>query len=139
MKFTVNVTGEALLGLPEQDFEVEAKDGDAAVDAARAKLEKLAPKEGGALNVKVEASQSWERVSRTPRGGEIRETVPAGEVSTFSVELEPHESVRAEVEAKRAAAEAAAQKAAERDAVKAELLAELEAQGKLVKSAEVSK
>ena len=128
MKFTVTVTGEALLGLPEQDFEVDAKDGDAAVDAARSKLEKLASKEGGELTIKVEAPESWERVSRTPRGGEIRETVPAGEVSTFSVLLEPHESVREEVEKKRAAAEAAAQKAAEREAIKAELRAEMAAE-----------
>jgi hypothetical protein len=135
MKFQVAVSGEAVLGLPEQDFELEASDGSDAVDAARHKLEKLAPKEGGRLNITVSALEPWERTVAKKGGGTIRETFAPGEVSTFSVELEPHESVRAEVEAKRAAEEAAKAKATERAALKAEILAEMAASGEL----EVSK
>lgn len=129
MKYTVNVTGEAALGLPEQDFELEATSGGAAVDAARAKIEALLPLEGGALDIVVSATEPYEVVSKSPRGGEIREIVPAGVVSSFSVRFEPHESVRAEVEAKAAAEAAAAEKAAEREALKVELRAEIAAEG----------
>lgn len=138
MKFKVNVTGEAALGLPEQDFELEAKTGDEAVNAARSKLEKLMPKEGGALDITVEALEDWEQVAKTPRGGTVRETIPKGVVSEFSVCFEPHESVRAEVEEKRALAEAAAAKAAEREAIKAEVRREYEAEQKAGGKVEVS-
>ena len=134
MKFTVQVTGEAALGLPEQDFEVEAIDGNAAVAAANDKLDALVPAEGGALDIVVSSTEDWVQISRSPRGGEVRETIPAGEVSRYSRYLEPHESVRAEVEEKRAAAEAAAAKAAEREAIKAELRAEMEAEAKAGKA-----
>jgi hypothetical protein len=139
MKFTVNVTGEAALGLPEQDFEIDAKDGDAAVNAARKRLEKLAPQEGGALDIVVTANEEWLRITTTQRGGEIRETVPPGEVSRFGICLEPHESVRAEVEARRAAEEATAIKASERKAIELELIARLKAEGHLAADVEVSK
>lgn len=130
MKFQVNVSGEAALGLPEQDFEIEAATGGEAVDAARSKLEKLAPQEGGALDIVVIATQAWEQVSKSKDGRVVKETIPAGEVSSFSVCFEPHASVRAEVEEKRAKAEAEAAKAAEREALKAEIRAEMEAEQK---------
>lgn len=138
MKFQVQVTGEAALGLPEQDFELDASTGDAAVDAARKKLEKLAPKEGGALDIVVSALEPWERVSATKSGGKITESFPPGEVSSFSVLLEPHESVRAEVEAKRAA-EAQAKREELRNAlIESRLLERLKAQGLVDASVELS-
>lgn len=135
MKYTVEVTGEAALGLPEQDFEIEARTGDDAVNAVRDKLHKLAPKEGGDLDVVVSATEEWVQESKTPRGGTVRETVPPGVVSSFSIRVEPHPDVREAVEAKRAADEAAVAKAAEREAIKVELRAEIAAEaaaGKVV-------
>lgn len=138
MKYTVAVSGEAALGLPEQDFELEAGTGDEAVNAVRDHLHKLCPKEGGLLDVKVSATEEWIQESKTQRGV-VRETVPPGVVSEFSICVEPHESVRAEVEGKRAAAEAAAVKAAEREALKAELRLEMEAEQKAGGKVAVSK
>ena len=128
MKFSVSVTGEAALGLPEQDFDLDAKSGTEAADTAREKLRKLMPLEGGALDVVVTSLEDWEQHSETPRGGKVVETIPAGVVSEFSVRFEPHESVREAVEAKRAADEAAAAKAAERAAMRIEIEAEIAAE-----------
>lgn len=139
MKYTVQVTGEAALGLPEQDFELEAPHGDAAVNAVRDQLHGLMPKEGGLLDVVVSATEEWIQESRTPRGGIIRETVPPGVVSSFSFRVEPHPDVREAVEKKRTEDEAAAVKAAERAALKAELLLEIKAEQKASGKAEVSK
>jgi len=139
MKYTVAVSGEAALGLPEQDFELEASTGDDAVNAVREHLHNLAPKEGGDLDVEVTATEEWIQESKTQRGGIVRETVPPGVVSRFSIRVEPHDSVRAEIEAKRAAAEAAAVKAAEREAIKAELRLEMEAEQKAGGKVAVSK
>lgn len=137
MKYQVKVTGEAALGLPEQDFELNAATGDDAVDAARSKLEKLMPAEGGKLDVEVSCMESWEQVAKTPRGGIVRETIPAGVVSTFSVEFEPQEHVRAAVLEKRAQAQRDAEKAAERKAIEMELIAKLKSEGKLAMDVEV--
>lgn len=101
MKFTVQVSGEAALGLEEQDFEFEAANGNKAVDLVRERLHKLMPKEGGLLDVVVNAAEEWVQEARSPRGGTIRETVPPGEVSRFSFMVEPHESVRLKVTAKK--------------------------------------
>lgn len=101
MKFSVQVSGEAALGLEEQDFEFEAVNGGKAVDLVRERLHKLMPKEGGLLDVVVSATEEWVQEARTPRGGVIRETVPPGEVSSFSFMVEPHESVRLKVTAKK--------------------------------------
>jgi hypothetical protein len=128
MKYTVKVTGEAALGLPEQDFELDAPDGNAAVDATRDHLSKLLPLKGGELDVVVSCAEEWIQESKTPRGGIMRETVPPGEVSCFSFRVEPHESVREAVEAAAKAAEEVAVKAAEREAMKVELRAEIAAE-----------
>lgn len=139
MKYTVAVSGEAAFGLPEQDFELEARSGDEAVNAVRDHLHKLSPKEGGSLDVVVSATEEWVQESKTQRGGVVRETVPPGVVSSFSICVEPHESVREAVEKKRADAEAAAVKAAEREALKAELRLEMEAEQKAGGKVAVSK
>lgn len=128
MKFTVKVTGESALGLPEQDFELDASNGNEAVDAVRAHLSTLLPKEGGALDVVVSCAEQWTKVANTPRGGTVTEVVPPGEVSTFSFELQPHPDVREAVEAKRAADAAAAAKAAERAVIEAEVRAQVAAE-----------
>lgn len=138
MKYTVKVEGEAALGLPEQDFELEAKDGDAAVNAVRDQLSKLLPLEGGSLDVVVSCTEEWIKESKTPKGGTIRETVPPGEVSSFSFRVEPHESVRAEVEAAAKAAAEAAAKDEERATIEAEFLAKLKAQGHVAKDLELA-
>jgi hypothetical protein len=128
MKYQVQVTGEAALGLEEQDFEIESENGTEAANDARDKLKKLMPPEGGALQIVVSASEAWEQHSTTPRGGKVVETIPAGIVSEFSVCFEPHESVREAVEAKRAEAQAAADKAAARAEMRREIVAEMAAE-----------
>lgn len=138
MKFRIKVTGEAALGLPEQDFDLEASDGNEAVDVARKKLEQLAPKEGGALDIEVAAAEPWERVVNKKGGGTIRESFEPGPVSTFSVLLEPHESVRDEVLAKRAAAEAARVEAEKIANIESGLIERLKAQGFLPADVELS-
>jgi hypothetical protein len=138
MKYTVQVTGEAALGLPEQDFELEAPDGNAAVDATRAHLLELLPKEGGLLEVSVSCVEEWVKVSQTSKGGTLTETVPAGEVSSFSFRVEPHADVRAAVEAAAKAAEDAAAKAAERATIELEFLAKLQQQGLVAKDVKVA-
>ncbi len=128
MKYTVKVTGEAALGLAEQDLELNALDGNAAVDATREHLSAASPKEGGLLDVVVSCAEQWTKVSNRQGGGTVTETVPPGEVSRFSFRVEPHPDVRAEVEGAAKAAEEAAAKAAEREAMKVELRAEIAAE-----------
>lgn len=135
MKYTVKVTGEAALGLDEQDFDLEASNGHEAVDGVRAHLATLLPKEGGLLDVVVSCLDTWTITSPTPRGGTVTETVPPGEVSSFSFRVEPHPDVREAVEAAAKATAIAAQQDAERAALKAELRAEIAAEaaaGKVV-------
>jgi hypothetical protein len=108
MKYTVKVEGEAALDLPEQDFKFEAKDGDEACNAVREKLSKLVSKFGGELAVVVACEETWTRVSPTPRGGTTTETIPPGEVSSFSFAVEPHESVRLQAAARKVDRELAA-------------------------------
>ncbi len=125
MKYAIQVTGEAALNLPEQDFEMDAPSGTAAADAARVRLTELAPKEGGLLDVVVSCTETWSSVTPKEDGGTITETHPPGVVSKFSFKVEPHPDVRAEVEAAAKAAEEAAAKAAEREALKAEVRLEV--------------
>lgn len=133
MKYTVKVTGEAALGLPEQDFELDAPNGNAAVDSVRLQLSRLMPKQGGELQVVVSCTEEWVQESKTPRGGVIKETIPPGEVSSFSFYVEPHPEVRAEVEAAAKANAEAAAKAEERRAIELELVAKLQAEGHVSK------
>lgn len=122
MKFSAKVSGEAALGLPEQDYELEALEGAAAVDAVRAHLTGLLPKHGGMLDVEVSCLETWSRIVNKPGGGTITETFPPGEVSRFSFYVEPHESVRSVVEARKADGELAELTTGERTPRRVELL-----------------
>lgn len=125
MKFSAKVSGEAALGLPEQDCELEAPEGAAAVDAVRAHLTGLLPKHGGMLDVEVSCLEEWSRIVNKHGGGTITETFPPGEVSRFSFYVEPHESVRSVVEAREADAELAGLATSERAPRRVELLVSL--------------
>lgn len=125
MKYTVKVEGEAALDLPEQDFAFEAPNGDIAVAAVREKLSKLVSEYGGELDVVISCEESWTRESPTPRGGTIVETVPPGEVSSFSFRVEPHESVRKQAAARKLDLALAKLKGAERAALRTEHLFDL--------------
>jgi hypothetical protein len=138
MKYQVQVTGEAALGLSEQDFEIDAMDGHHAVEVARRRLESLVPKEGGRLDIVVRALDPWERTVEKKGGGKITESFDPGVVSEFSVELEPHESVRKAVEEKREAAARAAAELAKRNDIESELLEKLKSQGLLPATLELA-
>lgn len=122
MKFTAQVSGEAALGLPEQDFELEAQDGGAAVDAVREHLTGLLPKHGGWLDVSVSCLETWSRVAVKPSGGTITETFPPGEVSRFSFYVDPHPDLRSHVAAMKVDAELAALEPTERNARRIDVL-----------------
>ncbi len=131
MKYTVKVEGEAALDLPEQDFRLEAPDGDAAAVAVRDQLSKLVSKFGGELAVVISCEETWTRESKTPRGGTIVETIPPGEVSTFSFRVEPHESVRKQAQARKLDQELATLVAGERASRRAEHLLDMAGAGML--------
>lgn len=133
MKFKIEVSGEAALGLKEQDFLLEAADGTEASNTARADLAKLMPPRGGKLDIVVSCLEEWTRTVKKPKGGAIVETFPPGVVSEFSVEFEPHVSVRAEVEAERAEAELAALEESKRSAMRLEILGEMVSKGEITK------
>lgn len=101
MKYTVQVTGEAALGLEEQDFELEAADANAASEAARARLTGLLPKTGGLLNVTISATEPWTITAKESDGTVVTRTRPPGVVTSWGFMIEPHESVRPLVEARR--------------------------------------
>jgi hypothetical protein len=138
MKFQVEVRGEAALGLPEQDFEISAIDATHAVEVARRQVEAVIPKEGGKLDLVVRSLEPWERTVEKKGGGKIVESFEPGVVSEFSVELEPHESVRAVVEEKRAASEREAREALKRANIESDLLDRLKAQGLVPAELELS-
>lgn len=133
MKFSAKVSGEAALGLPEQDYELEAADGGAAVDAVRLHLTGLLPKRGGLLAVQVSCLEEWTRVARKPNGGTITETFPPGEVSNFSFYVEPHESVRSIVAARQADAALAALPTEERTPERVRMLVGMFSAGEIAR------
>ena len=133
MKYSVKVEGEAALELPEQDYELEAKDGDEASNAVRDKLSKLLPKTGGELAVVVSCAEPWSRVVRKPDGGQITETFQPGIVSEFGFYVEPHESVRKQVAARKLDKELATLEGPEQAARRSELLGELLVNGTLTR------
>lgn len=133
MKFSAKVSGEAALGLPEQDYELDAPDGGAAVDAVREHLTGLLPKHGGLLDVSVTCLETWSRVVSKPSGGTITETFPPGEVSNFSFYVEPHPSVRSIASARKADAELATLESADRTAQRVELLVGMFSAGEITR------
>lgn len=113
MLFQVKITDKAGVSVPAEP--VEAADGHAAVDAARAAH--IPPEEGGEFNIVVSCSTQWQGAPYTEHGvlqpGKLH---APGIVSGFSVKHEPAPHLREAIEAAAredvARAEAAALKAA---------------------------
>lgn len=136
MKYSVQVEGEAALGLPEQDYEGEAADAREATDFTRARLGSLLPKEGGELHVTITLLEAWSFTAVDMSGVKTTVTLPAGHiVSRWSFYTQPHPDVRVVVEARANDAALALLGGRERSRERARLLHGLSIAGVLTQEA----